>query len=353
MASDRTEKATPKRREDARKKGQIARGPKLPAAAGFFAALLVMRVTGNDWLHHARHCFVSMFSHAVASAPLTERGTHELFIESAWSLALLVLPVTSAVMVATLGGNFLQDGFSLTPKALVPKWERFNPVANLKRMLSAQTIVEFFKSIVELIVISVVCYGVLTRAVADAPALINSTAPRTLFAVGSLAYEVCIRVGGVMLLFAALDYGYKWYKHEKSLRMTKQEIKEEFRSQEGDPMVKGQRRKSARALIQRRLAVEVPRADVIVTNPTHFAVALLYDGEKAPAPVVVAKGADLMAKRIREIAQAHEVPIVENPPLARMLYRDVEAGQAIPPELFRAVAEILAYVYRKRQTSQE
>lgn len=353
MASDRTEKATPKRREDARKKGQIARGPKLPAAAGFLAALFVMRMTGNDWLHHARHCFVSMFSQAVTRAPLTEPTAQSMLIEASWSLLLLVMPITSAVLVAVIGGNFMQDGFTLTPQALVPKWERFSPFSNLKRMFSSQTLVEFFKNIIELSVISMACYGLIGQAITDAPALIKSPASRTLLAIGSLAYDVCIRVGAIMLLFAGLDYGYKWYKHEKSLRMTKQEIKEEYRSQEGDPMAKGQRRKAARALVQRRMAAEVPRADVVVTNPTHFAVALLYDGEKAHAPLVIAKGADLMAKRIREIATANDVPIVENPPLARMLYRDVEPGQTIPSELFRAVAEILAYVYRKRQMAEQ
>jgi flagellar biosynthetic protein FlhB len=153
----------------------------------------------------------------------------------------------------------------------------------------------------------------------------------------------------VLILAGALDYLYGWYKHEKSLRMTKQELKEEFRQQEGDPMVKGQRRRAARALAHRRIAAEVPRADVVVTNPTHFAVALRYEREKSAAPVVVAKGADLMAKRIRELAAAKGVAVVENPPLARALYRAVEPGRAIPPELFRAVAELLAYVYRQRE----
>lgn len=353
MASDRTEKATPKRREDARKKGQIARGAKLPAALGFLAALLVMRITGNDWLYLAGNSFVSITSYLDPNRPLTQNAVHKLLIEASYSLALLTMPVISAVLVAAIAGNLLQDGFLLTPSALVPKWERLNPISNLKRIFNSKTIVELIINVFELGVLFLACQQLLTGIVADAPKLFGLPAARTILSLGSIAYDLGLRIGGIMLLFAAADYAYKRYAHEKSLRMTKQEVKDEFRHQEGDQMVKSQRRKSARALVQRRLMVEVPRADVVVTNPTHFAIALLYDGKESPAPVVVAKGADLMAKRIIRIARDHEVVVVENPPLARILYRNVEPGQMIPPELFRAVAEILAYVYQQRQKRYE
>src|SRR5262249_55392730 len=283
MASDRTEKATPKKREDARKKGQIARGAKLPAAVGFFAALMVMRITGADWLQQARYCFVSVTAYTSTSKPLTPDSVHKLFIEAAWSLALLVAPIMAAVFVAALAGSFAQGGFILTPSALTPKLERLNPLANLKRIFGKQALVDMIKSFAELGVLCLVCYGVLSQAISNAPGLIGAPAAHTLIAIGALLYELGFRIGGVLVWFAAIDYGYKWYAHEKSLRMTKQEVKDEYRSQEGDPMVKSQRRKSARALVQRRLAVEVPRADVVITNPTHFAVALLYDHKKSPA----------------------------------------------------------------------
>jgi flagellar biosynthetic protein FlhB len=353
MASNKTEKATPKRREDARKKGQMARGPKLPAALGFMAALLVMRITGNDWLFQAKQIFASITSHLSSAHALTAESAHKTFIEAGWALSLLTLPVLASVMVASIAGNFLQDGFSLTPNALAPKLERLNPIANLKRIFSSKTVIEFFKSFIELSIVGAVCYGVLTTVITSAPTLVGSPASQTIGSIGELLYELGIRIGGVLILFAMIDYGYKWYTHQQSMKMSKQDIKDEYRSQEGDPMAKGQRRRAARALVQRRLTVEVPRADVVITNPTHYAVALLYDHKKSPAPMVVAKGADLMAKRIREIARANDVTIVENPPLARALYRDVEAGQSIPPELFRAVAEVLAYVYRQRQTYQK
>lgn len=349
MAGERTEKATPKRREDARKRGQIARGPKLPAAAGFLTALLVMRLTGQDWLKIACHCFTAGLSRAASNKPLTQLALNGLLVDALYSAALLVLPVLSAVFVAGMAGNFAQGGFSITPQALAPKLDRFSPAANVKRIFSTRQVVEMLKSFTELAIICVVGYKVISNAVLQAPSMVGLNPSTTLASIGAVTYEVGLKVGGVLLVFAAIDYGYKRYVHEQSLRMSKQDIKDEYKHEEGDPMMKGRRRKSARALLKRRLMVEVPKADVVITNPTHFAVALLYDSKKAPAPVVVAKGADLMALRIRKIARDHSVPIVENPPLARVLYRDVEPGQYIPAEFFRAVAEILAYVYKQRQ----
>ncbi|MDQ3819797.1 MAG: EscU/YscU/HrcU family type III secretion system export apparatus switch protein, partial [Acidobacteriota bacterium] len=228
-------------------------------------------------------------------------------------------------------------------------WKRFNPVANLKRVLGGNSLVELSKSLLKLAGITLVCYGLFAHAVENAPTLVGAPAEKTFASIGQLAYDLGLRAGFVMAVVALLDYAYGYYKHAKSLRMTKQEVKDEFRQQEGDPFVKGQRRRAARAYMQRRIAVEVPRADVVVTTPPHFAVALRYNREKDAAPVVVAKGADLMAKRIREIARTHSVAVVENPPLARTLYSTVEIGHLIPPELFRAVAELLAYVYRLRE----
>jgi flagellar biosynthetic protein FlhB len=231
----------------------------------------------------------------------------------------------------------------------MPRLERFNPVANLKRVFGSNGPIELVKSFLKLGGLTLVGYGILARTIQEAPMLIGAPANKVFSSIGSLVYNMGLRAGGILLAIAGLDYLYGWYKHEKSLRMTKQELKDEFRKQEGDPLIKGQRRRAARALTQRRIASEVPRADVVVTNPTHYAVALKYDRERDAAPMVVAKGADLMAKRIREIAKAHEVAIVENPPLARSLYKTVEMGQMVPAELFRAVAELLAYVYRQRE----
>jgi flagellar biosynthetic protein FlhB len=348
MADNRTEKPTPKRREDARKKGQIARRPELPAAIGFLAALVMLRMLGDYILQNVTVFMAGTMMQASSGFTLTPLAATNLFLDALTRLAVLALPIIAVVLVATLASNFAQGGLTFTPEAFKPKGERFNPVKNLKNAFGPNGAVQFIKGILVVIVMVAACYGTVKQAMSESPTLVGAPAPQVLMMVGSLLYEVGLRAGMVVLAVAILDYAWGWYRHEKSLKMTKQEVRDEYKQQEGDPMVKGQRRRMARAMLQRHIATEVPKADVVVTNPTHFAVALRYDHEQHAAPIVVAKGADDMAKRIREIAQANNVPIVENPPLARSLYRTVEIGRVIPAELFRAVAELLAYVYRQR-----
>lgn len=348
MSAERTEKATPKRREDARKKGQIARRPEFPAAASFLAALGVLEATGADWLKRGGYMISTLAQRVADPAPMTLSLAHGLMIDAVTQLTWLVWPVTAALMIASLAGNFMQGGFTYSIEALKPKTERLNPMSNLKRAFGPDRVVDLLKQCLLLAGVGMACFGVSAKAVANAAPLVGVKAPQALLASGALLAQLSWRAGGVLLVLAALDYGYGWYKHEKSLRMSKQEIRDEYKQQEGDPMVKAQRRRAARALAMRQIVVEVPRADVVVTNPTHFAVALRYDRQTNAAPVVVAKGADLMAKRIRELAQQHNVPVIENPPLARALYKQVDARGIIPPEFFRAVAELLAYVYRMR-----
>ncbi len=351
MATNRTEKPTPKRREDARKKGQIARRPELPAAVGFLAALLMLRALSDHILQNITVFMTGTMSQASSDFVMTPVAATQMLMSALSRLAVLSLPIIAAVLVASLASNFAQGGFLFTPAALKPKADRFNPVANLKRAMGLDGVVQFAKGVLVVGVMVAACYGTVKQAIGEFPALVGAPAPHILMTLGDLMFRVGLRAGLVVLVFAVADYGYGWWRHEQSLKMTKQEVKDEYRQQEGDPVVKGQRRRMARAMLQRHIATEVPKADVVVTNPTHFAVALRYDREQHVAPVVVAKGADDMAKRIREIAQANDVPIVENPPLARSLYRTVEIGRAIPAELFRAVAELLAYVYRQRAGS--
>jgi flagellar biosynthetic protein FlhB len=347
MSQNRTERATPKRREEARRKGQIARRPEVAAAASFLAAHLMMRATGDDLWQRAAEMFRQSATHLHANDTLDAAAVQTLLTQAGTTLAALSLPVIVAYALTSVGANLLQGGFVFTPSALMPRAEKFNPVANLKRVFGGASFVELVKSVLKLIGIGAVGYGLFKPFLAAAPTLLHQSPPQILATLGAQVYALSLRAGVVLLIIGALDYGYGWYKNEKSLRMTKQEVKDEFRQQEGDPLVKNQRRRMARARVQRRIAVEVPKADVVVTNPTHFAVALRYDRTKDAAPRVVAKGADLLAARIREIARAHDVAIVENPPLARALYKTVDAGRMIPVEMFRAVAELLAYVYQR------
>ncbi len=353
MSDDRTEQATPKRREDARRKGQIARRPELPAAAGFLAAVFTLRATGQDWAQRAGNLFTAVLGRISNPAPLTDQDVHTMLLTSVMDLTLLCLPVIAACLVAGLAANFAQGGFTMSGEALKPQAERFNPAANLKRVFGMDRVIELVKEVLVLLGLGGVGYGLFADALARSAEMVGAPAAATATMTSDLLYQLSMRAGLVLLLIGAINYAYAWWKHEKSLRMTKQEIKDEYRQQEGDPMVKSQRRRAARALMNRQIAREVPTADVVVTNPVHFAVALRYDREKDEAPVVVAKGADLMAKRIREIAAENDVPIVENPPLARALYRRVEPSRVIPPDLFRAVAELLAYVYRLRNQARD
>ncbi|MBS1809333.1 MAG: flagellar biosynthesis protein FlhB [Acidobacteria bacterium] len=348
MATNRTEKPTPKRREDARKKGQIARRPELPAAVGFLTALLMLRTLSDSMLEHITVFMTGTMIHAGTDSALTPLVASKMLMDALARLAVLALPIIAAVLVAGIASNFAQGGLTFTPEALKPRGDRFNPLSNLKNAIGVNGAIQFVKGILVIAAIVGVCYTPVREALGESPALVGAPAPHIMKTVGELIYQLGLRAGAVIFIVSILDYAYGWYRHEKSLKMSKQEIKDEFRQQEGDPMVKGQRRRAARAMLQRHIATEVPKADVVVTNPTHFAVALRYDRENYAAPIVVAKGADDIARRIREIAKANEVPIVENPPLARALYRTVEIGRLIPPDLFRAVAEVLAYVFRQR-----
>lgn len=344
--SERTEKPTPKRREDARKKGQVARRPELSSVIAFLAALLMLRVTGDELGQRAGRFFAGIFERAAASPPLTAQTVYQIMLESATTLAALTAPVVLAALAAGLASNFAQGGLVLAPERLLPKAENFNPASRIKKIFGAQAPVELIKEFLKIASLAAVSYGVFSRVIAEAPSLVGAPAGQTLLTTSGIASELGLRAGMVLLVVAGLDYGYGWYQNEKSLRMTKQEIKDEYRQAEGDPNVKAQRRRMARSLIQRHIAAEVPKANVVVTNPTHFAVALRYDRDQDVAPILVAKGADAMARQIRKIAKAHDVPVVENPPLARTLYRTVKEGRTIPADMFRAVAELLAYVYR-------
>lgn len=347
--SERTEKPTPKRREDARKKGQIARRPELSSVISFMAALLMLRATGNELGQRAGRLFAGIFERATSAPPLTVQSVYQLMLESSMAVAALSIPVVLAALTAGLASNFAQGGLVFSPQSLLPKPENFNPASRIKKIFGGNAPVELVKEFLKIASLAAVSYGIFSRVVAQAPSLVGAPAGQTLVSTGHIALEIGMRAGLVLLVVAGLDYGYGWYQNEKSLRMTKQEIRDEYRQAEGDPNVKAQRRRMARSLTQRHIAAEVPKANVVVTNPTHFAVALRYDREQDVAPILVAKGADAMAKQIRKIAKANNVPIVENPPLARTLYRTVKEGRVIPADLFRAVAELLAYVYRLKR----
>jgi flagellar biosynthesis protein FlhB len=281
---------------------------------------------------------------------MTDTDLHVMILGAGKFLAFLTVPIVLIAFTASVAGNFAQGGFTFTGESMTQGPKRLNPMSNLKRIFGPDALVNLLKSVIKLTFIVIVAYGVLSPVISEAPSLINAPLPIVGAKLAGVLFSLAFRCAVVFLVLAAADYGYAFYKHEKSLRMTKQEIRDEYKQQEGDPLVKSQRRRAARMLTQKRSLVDVPTATVVITNPTHFAVALRYDRSQDAAPMVVAKGADNFAAKIREIARENNIPLIENPPLARGLYKVVEPKQMIPIEFFGAVAEVLAYVYRHNET---
>ena len=255
-------------------------------------------------------------------------------------------PVFAIVLVVGITASFAQVGALFTLEPLKPKFSKLNPVNGIKRIFSLRGLTELIKSILKIVIIGVVAWNSIRAEENNIVKLMDQDLASAAVYISSTAIDVAIKICAMMIIIAVLDYGYQWWQYEKDLRMTKHEVKEEYREREGSPEVRQRIRQRQREMSMRRMLTEVPKADVIITNPTHYAVAIQYDAEKAPAPIVTAKGIDYMALRIKEIAKENGVETVENKPLAQALYKSVDIGQQIPPELYQAVAEILAFVYR-------
>ncbi|MCE5324270.1 flagellar biosynthesis protein FlhB [bacterium] len=342
---DRTESATPRRRKEAREEGRVTRSVELNSALVLLTSLIILRTTGPMVVGRLRGLAIESF---------TNFPTHDLVIGDVSSKVVrLLLGVGPAIAPLILGvavigfvANVLQVGLSLSGKALQFKPDRLNPLSGLTRMFSMQAGVELAKSVAKIAIIGYIVYSFIRDKYTEISSLAGASYFTTCSAIGQLVWQVLLRAAIALFIIAALDYMYQRYQFEKSIKMTKQEVKEDMKRSEGDPLIKSKIRQKQRQMSQRRMMREVPKADVVVTNPTHFAVALKYDSEKSSAPIVVAKGQDLIARRIKEIAQESNVPIVENVQLARALYASVEIGDEIPTALYQAVAEVLAYVYK-------
>ena len=353
MSQEKTEKATPKKREDAKEKGQFAKGSELPTALAFLAALMTITALSDYFYESFDQFFVKTTQRIPLIHSIKQQEVQSIFLETFSTAGMIILPVISVGMLFAAIGNIAQTGFTITPKALKPKTEKFNPVSNAKRVFGLDGLVNLGKSSVKLIFFAAVAYGVLSPLIVNAPSLVNVPPVTVMTEMTSTLSSLAMRYGLVMILLAGADYLYAKYKHEKSLKMSKQEIRDEYKNMEGDPWIKSQRKNNARALVQQRSLDNVAEATVVVTNPTHYSVAIRYDRAMDAAPVVVAKGMDLIAKRIRDLASDHDIPLYESPPLARALYRSVEPDQVIPMEFFGAVAEILAHIYKQDEKLSE
>jgi len=347
---EKTEHATPKRKEDARLRGKVARSMELNSATILVLGLAILYFSGTALALKIESTARALFA-ASGSLKITPTSIHRLFMEGIGTLILAVAPIAVALLAVGLAVSFAQVGFLFTLKPLAPKWETMNPMNGIKKLFfSRRTLVEQLKNVLKVAIVAFVAYYSLQKTMSESLELMNKDVASIVDVMVRSSFSVGLKVGLAFLALALGDYLYQRFEYERELRMTKQEVKEENKLNEGDPLVKGRIRSIQRRIAYKRMMQEVPKADVVVTNPTHYAVALKYDAEKMNSPAVVAKGADLLAQRIKSIAKEHGVPMVENKVLARALYTTVEIGEAIPEKLFHAVAEVLAYIYRLKNT---
>ena len=348
--SERTEKATPKRKRETRNKGQIARSTEINSALIIIAILLAMRNFGQNALEGISD-LMRYFLQSPASYDMNEQIISTLFLNLSIFFAKTLLPILVVGAVVGLIASFAQVGFMFTTKPLVPDFKKVNPLSGLKRLFSARAFVELFKSSVKIIVIGYISYSVIAGNFENMINIINLDVWQMLVVLGSVAYEIGIKTGIALLVIAVFDYTYQRYSHDKSIRMTKKEIKDEHKQSEGDPLIKQRIRQQQMEMSTRRMMEAVPNADVIITNPTQLAIALQYDQANMGAPKVLAKGQRLVAERIRALAKEHTIPIVEDKPLAQALFKSVDVDQEIPADLYKAVAEVLAFVYQLNKGS--
>lgn len=351
---EQTEKATPKRVSEARKKGQVAKSADFSGAVIFLTivsiihAMLIPALLGAGRMIQASLDQIQYVQDpTIASATATVGATaHAAILPMA-----LLFGVTLAVSVLI---NVLQVGVMFTLKPLTPNFGRLNPISGLKRLFSAQSVVNLLKQLFKMSILCMLIYQAINGNINQIYSLSEESPFALIHFMDSLLFSICIRFGFFLLAIGMFDFFWEKHRLADSLKMTKTEVRDETRQQEGNAEAKSVFKKRQREIARRRMMTSVPAATVIITNPTHFAVALKWDEDNMAAPLLVAKGADLMAKRIRELGRKHEIPIIENPPLARALYRDVPIDSPIPPDLYSAVAKVIAFVFalRARPTRQ-
>lgn len=349
MADDmgeRTENATPKRLIDARKRGQVAKSTDVNAAVGLAAALILLLTFGRDLALGLARLLRDNLDFDRLSGPLRADDLWPTIQHSAVTGAILAAPLFIIIFVVAYLTQLTQVGLLFTTRPLKPKISQLDPIKGFKKIFGVRGLVKAGVNVLKLVVVMIVAWLVASAELRGLASLPQLPVFAAIAVIGQAMLKLAIWLIIVLLILAAVDLLYQKWQHKRDLRMTKQEVKDERRSMEGDPQIKGKRLRMAREIAMQRIAQAVPKADVIIANPTHFSVAIAYDEEKMDAPTVVAKGADHLALRIRHIARIAGVPVIERPPLARALYWGVEIGQQVAPEHYEAVAEVLAYVYR-------
>ncbi|MGF7048758.1 flagellar biosynthetic protein FlhB [Paenibacillus sp. DS2015] len=345
FSGEKTEKATSKKRQDTRKKGQVAKSSELSSSVILLTCFLCLLIFSGYIKERVVNLYKDVFLNRLLM-DVTIENVMDLFTQYAIQVLLILAPIFVIVIVLALVVNLVQVGFMLTGDPLKMKFSKINPIKGFKNIFSIRSLVEFAKSIFKISIIGYLVYSTLWGQKSNIATLGEINVETILSYTAGLTLTLGLKIAAALFILAVFDYIYQRYEHEKGMRMSKQDIKDEYKKMEGDPLIKGKIRERQRRMAMQRMMQEVPNADVIITNPTHFAIALQYDGTQMEAPIILAKGQDYMALRIREIAKEHGVMTMENKPLARALFQRAEIGDSIPADLFQAVAEVLAYVYK-------
>jgi len=343
---ERTERATTKRREEARRKGQVAQSREIPSVLILLTAMGFFYFAGSWMFENVSEVIGGIYARLGTLRLDAVSDVNAFAVDIFKKVFLILIPFFVPVLIAGIAGNIGQIGFEIHGQPIKPKLDKLNPISGIKKFVSLKSLVEMVKSIFKVLFVGGIAYGVVSKETAKFPGLMQQEVGEILLFIGKVAFKIFFFVCLALILLAALDYLYQRWQYEKDLKMTKQEVKDERKQSEGDPKIKGRIRRMQLEMARRRMMEAVPQADVVITNPVHLAVALKFDAASMMAPAVVAKGSGHIAERIKETARNHQVPIIEDKPLAQALHKMVEIGEYIPVELYRAVAEILAYVYR-------
>lgn len=347
---EKTEEPTSKKLEDARKEGQVAKSKEIGNAFGILALFLILKI----YIGSMGTRFLELFSAVYGQIPsistlysgnLPIAALQVLIKSMMLQMIIIAAPIFLVGVVVAFVCDVAQVKWRPTSKPMQPKFSKLNPMKGFARIFSPGSLVELLKSVLKLAVIGYMVYSYLKGRIGQIFLLYDISIGQAIELIGDVVIELGIRIAAVYMIIAMLDYAYQKYKFKQDMKMTKQEVKDEYKNQEGDPQVKGKQKQRMREASMRRMMQQLPEADVVITNPTHYAVAIKYDPDKYDAPYVIAKGENYLAQRIKDIARDNEIEIVENKPLARMLYANVEIGGLVPPELYQVVAEVLAFVY--------
>ncbi|WP_156289079.1 flagellar biosynthesis protein FlhB [Oceanobacillus salinisoli] len=345
FAGEKTEKATPKKRQDERKKGKVAKSQDVNTAVLLLFSIIGLIVFGNYMLQNMLKLFEHSFSEFI-HWELTNHTVRQLFIGALTETGKILAPIMILAIIGGLISNLFQVGFLFTTESLKFDLKRIDPIQGAKRIFSIRALVELLKSLLKIVFVGSITFFIIWVYKDDMLMTAFTNAENALAFFSRVTVIMGIAAIIALLFLSVFDYAYQRYDFEKNMKMSKQDIKDEYKNIEGDPFIKSKRKAKQRELASRRMMSEVPNADVVITNPTHFAIAIKYDENMASAPYVIAKGTDHTALKIKEIAKANDIYMVENKPLARSLYKVIEVGDVIPEEFYQAVAEILAYVYR-------